>query len=376
MSAARDVARYVVKRLRRGFVVPFTAKHISLVVEDADSKASATDASGNEQFKRAQLDAVALAITIRHIEEILRLCPDLEAQFHPDMSASLPAALAFLEFCNNSVGLFVQQSRNVHLRRQLAILREGVDTAELRAHVTRRIAIHDLEDGVVERAAVLASDPHYAAAYIGAREEFDEHYGANPRFLAEACQALDFSGDVRGNSLLWFVKDNIDLFRGKTILHIAPEHLVADYFHAHAREFNVRYETCDGFSSTVDHLSDITTLPMADETYDFVLCHRVLEHVLDDRAALRENFRILRPGGFLNISVPQSMNRAITAEWLAQDSTHHDHVRQYGRDFADRLVAIGFDVAVDETLLNRSLEDHRRDGTYPMRQYLCLKPAT
>jgi SAM-dependent methyltransferase len=343
------------------------------VVEGVDSEASA-NASRKEEAERARLDAVALTIALRHIKGILKLCPDLEPHFHPDMGARLPAALAFLEFCNNSLVLFVPRAKNVHLRRQLAILKDKMITPEARAHLDRQIAILDLEDGVVERASILANDDYFGGIYAKELAEFDDQYGARPRFLSEAREALDFSGDVRGNSILWFVKGNLDRFRGKAILHIGPEQVVAEYFRAHGPELNSQYETCDGFSRTVDYLSDVTDLPMASETYDVVLCHRVLEHVFDDRTALKEILRILRPGGLLSISVPQSMNRADTVDWLAQDSTHHDHVRQYGRDFVEKLAGLGFCVSVDETLLGKSLEDHRRDNSYPMRQYLCSKP--
>ena len=45
-------------------------------------------------------------------------------------------------------------------------------------------------------------------------------------------------------------------------------------------------------------------LPFPENTFDLVLSHEVIEHVQDDRAAIREIFRILRPGGRLVLFCP------------------------------------------------------------------------
>jgi SAM-dependent methyltransferase len=46
------------------------------------------------------------------------------------------------------------------------------------------------------------------------------------------------------------------------------------------------------------------SLPFPSESFDAILSHEVLEHVQDDRAALREMLRILRPGGRILLFVP------------------------------------------------------------------------
>jgi SAM-dependent methyltransferase len=50
--------------------------------------------------------------------------------------------------------------------------------------------------------------------------------------------------------------------------------------------------------------ASLTTLPLADETIDLILCSEVLEHIQQDEAALYELTRVLAPGGWLLISVP------------------------------------------------------------------------
>ncbi len=45
-------------------------------------------------------------------------------------------------------------------------------------------------------------------------------------------------------------------------------------------------------------------LPYRDSTFDLILSHEVLEHVQDDRLAIREMVRVLKPGGRAVIFVP------------------------------------------------------------------------
>jgi SAM-dependent methyltransferase len=48
-------------------------------------------------------------------------------------------------------------------------------------------------------------------------------------------------------------------------------------------------------------------LPYPDETFDMLLSHEVLEHVSDDRAAVREAHRVLKPGGRLVVFAPNRL---------------------------------------------------------------------
>ncbi len=85
-------------------------------------------------------------------------------------------------------------------------------------------------------------------------------------------------------------------------------------------------------------------------SYDVAIAHHVLEHIDDDRAAMREIFRILRPGGFAILTVPINATRehtyenpAITDPVLrALHFSAPDHRRYYGLDFETRLQEAGF----------------------------------
>jgi SAM-dependent methyltransferase len=80
----------------------------------------------------------------------------------------------------------------------------------------------------------------------------------------------------------------------------------------------------------------------------------VLEHIPNDRAALIELLRILRPSGTAYLTVPMADGWRHTFEDVSisteEERLRHfgqgDHVRWYGRDFPERLSAVGF--IVDE----------------------------
>ena len=72
--------------------------------------------------------------------------------------------------------------------------------------------------------------------------------------------------------------------------------------------------TADLDPAGVDVAADITALPFEDGAFDAILCSHVLEHVEDDRAAMAELARVLRPGGWLLVLVPLDLDREPTYE--------------------------------------------------------------
>jgi len=95
---------------------------------------------------------------------------------------------------------------------------------------------------------------------------------------------------------------------------------------------------------------DITDIHYPSDSFDVILCCHVLEHVREDRKAISELYRVLRPGGWLLVQVPQLPGVAHTMEDEAVVDPDerfrlygwHTHVRAYGPDLKDRLEAAGF----------------------------------
>jgi SAM-dependent methyltransferase len=90
-----------------------------------------------------------------------------------------------------------------------------------------------------------------------------------------------------------------------------------------------------------------------DASYDVIICMHVLEHVPDDRRALSELSRVLKPDGWGVIMVPICVyKRCFDEDVLLQDEDErwrrfgqNDHVRMYSKEvFLERLAASGFAV--------------------------------
>jgi SAM-dependent methyltransferase len=84
-------------------------------------------------------------------------------------------------------------------------------------------------------------------------------------------------------------------------------------------------------------LGDAAALPYRSEQFDAVVCVDVLEHLDDDRAALADIYRVLKPGGRLLATVP-----AFQWLWSRRDVQLH-HKRRYTlAELRERVAAAGF----------------------------------
>jgi len=155
--------------------------------------------------------------------------------------------------------------------------------------------------------------------------------------------------------LLWlYLTDKTNFFKDKLkILDISP--LV--YFSQKCKSLpNLNYIDADIDSSTVAIKLDITVMPLLDNQFDGIICYHVLEHVQDDQSAMRELFRVLKPGGWAILQSPIDENRGRTFEDPSvidpEDRKrvfgHSDHVRIYGLDYVNRIQNAGFIVIVDD----------------------------
>jgi ubiquinone/menaquinone biosynthesis C-methylase UbiE len=99
------------------------------------------------------------------------------------------------------------------------------------------------------------------------------------------------------------------------------------------------------FEPDVDLRIDICNINLPDHSFDLVLCLHVLEHVPDDRKAMAELRRVLRPSGMAVIMVPleEGLDETYENPLIVSEADRlihfgqEDHVRYYGRDFRDRL---------------------------------------
>nr|MBR2109725.1 methyltransferase domain-containing protein [Alistipes sp.] len=153
--------------------------------------------------------------------------------------------------------------------------------------------------------------------------------------------------------MIWlWIERNTDLSESRPrLLHIAPEASLMRHFRRLYRG-SEGYITADLESPLADMHFDVQSIPLAERSIDVVIANHLLEHIADDRLALREIYRILRPGGWGILLVPEDRARATTFE---DDSItdpeertrlfgQYDHRRVYGRDYDDRVREAGFEM--------------------------------
>lgn len=142
---------------------------------------------------------------------------------------------------------------------------------------------------------------------------------------------------------------------GQRILHVAPDKCLRERLQGTP---GVEYVAGDKMEPGYDYPAgtiymDITEIGFPDNHFDIIICSHVLEHVPDDRKAMRELLRVLKPGGLAVLLVPLSREQKTDEDLTVTDPEERkrrfgqfDHVRQYGRDYFDRLREEGFTVTV------------------------------
>ncbi|MFN3019960.1 class I SAM-dependent methyltransferase [Chryseobacterium sp. TY3] len=166
---------------------------------------------------------------------------------------------------------------------------------------------------------------------------------------------------------MWlYLKNETEFFSKKfKVLHLAPEQ---EFLRRFKKMKNLDYTSADLYSPIVDVKADILDLPFADNSFDVIICNHVLEHIVDDRKAMSELYRVLRKDGWGIVQVPMKNSLAETYEDFSivdpkERQKHfgqYDHVRWYGMDYFDRLKSVGFEVDINYYSQNFSENDQKR----------------
>ena len=129
--------------------------------------------------------------------------------------------------------------------------------------------------------------------------------------------------------------------------------------------------TADLFDKKVDFKLDIQDTGLPDGSYDVIICNHVLEHVDDFKKALKEMYRILRPGGSFICSFPMDPK----IELLDEDpsvQTEEERIRRFGQNDHQRV----FGMKADRFLTEAGFEVERIDGKdYPEDILPIVGPA-
>lgn len=189
-------------------------------------------------------------------------------------------------------------------------------------------------------------------------------------------------GSLERHRLLWlFLQRKTDFFQQSLrVLDIAPSFFLQQQFQ---HRTNLDYISADLTAPWVMTHIDLTDIHFPDNHFDRIICYHVLEHIPDDRRAIGELFRVLKPGGWAILQSPVDMARATTFEnpqVLPPEERlclfgQEDHVRIYGQDYTLRLREAGFQVTADDFVQCLAEEEVHRYGL--MREevlFVCHKP--
>jgi SAM-dependent methyltransferase len=200
----------------------------------------------------------------------------------------------------------------------------------------------------------------------------------NPRPNALCPESLS----LERHRLLWlYLQDQTNFFKERLdFLHIAPEQCFINKFE---QQHGKGYITGDLVSPLAKVKMDVHHIPFEPDTFDAVMCNHVMEHVDDDIAAMKEIYRVLRPGGWAIMQVPfyspvadktfedaSIVSKAEREKAYGQD----DHVRLYGKDYPERLRTAGFQVLEDDYVKRLENEKVKRYAL-PANEiiYFCTK---
>jgi len=193
-------------------------------------------------------------------------------------------------------------------------------------------------------------------------------YGSNVAHRENVLCPYDLT--LERHRLMWlYLKNESDFFTAEKldVLHIAPEQCFHKKFKS---QENLNYLTADLVSPIADMHFDLHAIPLEDNRFDVIFCNHVMEHVDNAHTCMSELYRVMKPGGWAIMQVPQDITREETYEdWSItspEEREKHfwqkDHVRLFGKDYPQWLERAGFtvDIAFEDHPLSAELVERYR----------------
>jgi SAM-dependent methyltransferase len=166
------------------------------------------------------------------------------------------------------------------------------------------------------------------------------------------------------------------------VLHVAPETV---FFNKLKNQTNIDYFPVDIYPHLYPKGTtylDILDHEIPDNSFDVIICNHVFQYIEDDKKAIKNIYKLMKPGGWGIMQVPINTSRKTTYE----DSSITDplerekafglkeHVRYYSYDYADKLRNAGFNVNVDDYSADFSNEEIHKYGFWKGDSiYYCTK---
>jgi len=174
-------------------------------------------------------------------------------------------------------------------------------------------------------------------------------------------------GSLQRNRRLWQLLETEFLTPNSTLLDFSPSRCL---YRKLKKTPNINYQSTDLSGDFIaDFQFDITNLKIADNCYDLIICYHILEHIPDDIAAMKELYRVMKPGAKALVQTPFKEGEIyenyniISEEERLLHFGQKDHLRIYSDiGLKKRLESCGFQVEIreafdDENKLNLNAKE-------------------
>lgn len=115
-----------------------------------------------------------------------------------------------------------------------------------------------------------------------------------PTYICPCC------GSYPRHRFAYFAMEKKLIGKFENVLHIAPERCIEPWL----RTISRWYLSVNLYSHNAMQHMDITNLQLEDNAFSLIWCSHVLEHVENDKKAMQELYRVLRPSGIAVVMVP------------------------------------------------------------------------
>ena len=182
-----------------------------------------------------------------------------------------------------------------------------------------------------------------------------------PNFQAR-CPICDSRSRHRGLAKLL---PNFITEQSGVVLVFAPEKVLLSVLD----NIGMNYQTTDLFSVDVDFPGeDIQSLSFEDNSFDWIMCNHVLEHVPNDSQAIKESYRVLKMGGKAIFTIPGNYEVEETIVFPQPDG--NGHYRLYGNAVINEFSEAGFSVELIDMGSNQPKKWGIRNGDIA---FICSK---
>jgi len=141
-----------------------------------------------------------------------------------------------------------------------------------------------------------------------------------------------YCGSISRTRRLYQIIQNEYQLNGK-VLHFSPSRSL---YRRLKKTNNISYYSSDFENEFIaDYNYDITSIPVEDNFFDFIICYHILEHIINDKKAIEELHRVLKPKKTILIQTPfkdgdiYENEEIISPEERLKHFGQEDHVRIY-----------------------------------------------